>query len=32
MKYEFEVDRSTARRVLTEWVHPFGERNPQEEV
>lgn len=29
---EFGVDRSTARRILIEWMRSFGERHPQEEV
>ena len=29
---EFGVDRSTARRVLTEWMRSFSERHLQEEV
>ena len=29
---EFGVDRSTARRILTEWMRSFSERHPQEEV
>ena len=28
---EFGVDRSTARRILTEWMRSFSERHPQEE-
>ena len=41
MEYEFKryfglknlgVNRSTARRMLTEWVRSFGERHPQGEV
>ena len=29
---EFGVDKSTARRILTEWMRSFSERHPQEEV
>lgn len=29
---EFGVDKSTARRILTEWMCSFSERHPQEEV
>lgn len=32
MKYEFEVDKPTAWRILAEWVYSFSERHPQEEV
>lgn len=32
MKYEFEVDKPTARRILAEWVYSFSERHSQEEV
>lgn len=32
MKYEFEVDKPTARGILAEWVYSFSERHPQEEV
>ena len=28
---EFGVDKSTARRILTEWMRSFSERHPQEE-
>lgn len=29
---EFGVDRSTAQRILIEWMRSFSERHPQEEV
>ena len=27
---EFGVDRSTAHKILTEWMRSFSERHPQE--
>lgn len=29
---DFGVDRSTAQRILIEWMRSFDERHPQEEV
>lgn len=29
MKYEFEVDIPTARRILAEWVYSFSEQYSQ---
>jgi len=28
---EFGVDRSTAQRILIEWMRTFNERHPEEE-